>query len=378
MTITALEGPVHWDAELGAWRVTGYAEASAVLRGEGWSSDLRLSPLVHDELKDLPGGGMIVAVAPDHTRLRRPLSPAFTPRAIESLRPRVTAIVDSVLDGLAVIGPEVDVLADVGYPIALAVICELFDVGAEGAELFAELTPKLARGIEFDASAEELMAGAVASTEMTLFLTPILAGRMRRPGNDFVRALLALAGDGPGGFSLGEVLTTCVLLLVAGHETTANLIANSTLALLQEPAQIPLLLGNPGRAIEELLRCHGPVELLPRTASIEQELGGRFVHPGQAVLLDLRAANTDPVRFPGAERMDLGREPAAQLGFGAGIHFCLGAALARLETAETSTRLFGRGWNLRLAERPVRWRKSMALHALQELALQLDSGAAGG
>lgn len=371
MTTTALDGPVHWDAELGAFRVTGYAEASAVLRGDGWSSDLRLSPLVHEELKDLPGGGMLVADAPDHTRLRRPLSPAFTPRAIESLRPRVGAIVESVLDGLAGIGPEIDVLADVGYPVALAVITELFDVGAEGAQLFAELTPKLARGVEFDAGPEDLMAGAVATTEMTLFLTPILAERMRAPGNDFVSALLALVDDGPDGFSLGEVLTTCVLLLVAGHETTANLIANSTLALLQEPAQIPLLLRDPGRAVEELLRCHGPVKLLPRTALAEQDLGDERIHPGQAVLLDLRAANIDPARFPGAERMDLGREPAGHLGFGAGIHFCLGAALARLEAAEALARLFARFPGLELTHTQCAWRDSTALHALEELVVRI-------
>jgi hypothetical protein len=367
MTSTTTTDAIHWDAEFGAFRITGFAEASAVLRGEGWSSDLRLSPLVNEELKDFPGGNMLSADGTEHSRLRRPVSPAFTPKAIESLRPRVAAIVDSVLDGLSEVGPEFDVLGDVGYPVALAVITELLDVGTDGAEVFAELTPVLARGLEFDASTEDLMASAAASTEMMLFLTPILAERRGNPGEDFISALLALEGDGPDGLSLGEVMTMCVLLLIAGHETTANLVANSTLALLQDPDQIPHLLADPGRAAEELLRCHGPVKLLMRTALIDQAVAGNRILAGQAVLIDSQAANGNPNRFPGAERMDLTREPAGHLGFGAGIHFCLGAALARLEAAETLTRLFTRFPQLELTDNHVTWRHSKVLHALEEL-----------
>jgi cytochrome P450 len=325
---------------------------------------------VNEELKDMPGGSLLVSDPPDHTRLRRPVSPAFTPRAIESLRPRVAAIVDAVLDGLTDAGPTFDVLADVGYPVALSVISELFDVGAEGAQLFADLTPALARGIEFDASADDLIASAVASTEMTLFLTPLLAQRRRDPGADFISALLALSDDhDPDGLSLGEVMSMSLLLLIAGHETTANLIANATLALLQHPDQISHLLADRGRAVEELLRCHGPVKLLMRTALVDQRVGGRLVRAGESVLVDVHAANHDPTRFPEPHRMDLNRAATGHLGFGTGIHFCLGAALARLEAGETLTRLFARHPDMTVAGEPIRWRKSMTLHALEGLVV---------
>jgi len=370
-TVAGTGRPVHRDAEWGALRITGFEQASVVLRGEGWSSDLRLSPLVSEELKDFPGGGLLSADPPEHTRLRRPISPAFTPKAIEDLRPRVAAIVDSVLDGLNG-SSGFDVLADVGYPVALAVISELLDVGVEGAQLFADLTPALARGIEFDASTEELTAAAAASVEMTLFLTPILAERRKSPGADFISALLALADGTLEGLSLGEVATMCLLLLVAGHETTANLIANSTHALMQATEQIPHLIADPARAVEELLRCHGPVKLLMRTAIVDHDIAGNHVSAGQAVLVDVRAANRDPNRFPDPDRMDLTREPAGHLAFGTGIHFCLGAALARLEAGEALTRLFTRYPDLTLTEAPIRWRESAALHALEELPLRIN------
>ncbi|HEX3829068.1 MAG TPA: cytochrome P450 [Sporichthyaceae bacterium] len=373
MTSTSTTDAMHWDAEIGAFRITGYDEAAAVLRGEGWSSDLRLSPLVNEELKDFPGGSMLSADGSEHSRLRRPISPAFTQKAIESLRPRVAAIVDSVLDGLSEVGPQFDVLADVGYPVALAVITELLDVGNDGAQLFAELTPALARGIEFDASLDDLMAAAAASTEMMLFLTPIIAERRSNRGEDFISSLLALEGDQPDELSLGEIMTMCTILLIAGHETTANLIANSTLALLQDPGQIPALLADPARAVEELLRCHGPVKLLTRTALTDHEIAGHRIPAGHAILLDVQAANRNPDRFPGAERMDLTREPAGHLGFGTGIHFCLGAALARLEAAETLSRLFTRHPNLAPIGSSVRWRESRILHALQELPVRFET-----
>jgi hypothetical protein len=356
---------VRWDDEVGAFRVTGFDAASTVLRGPGWSTDITRNPLVSPELKDLPPGNLLTSDPPEHTRLRRLISPAFTPKAIEQLRPRIAAIVDAALDGLAGIGPFVDVVGDVGYPISLAVVSELLDVGAEGAQLFADLTPDLMRLAELDADLEDLTASAVASAELMLFLTPILARRRRDPGDDFISALLALPE-----MALHEVMATTVGLLVAGHETTANLIANSTLALLTAPDQIPHLLADPERAVEELLRCQSPVQISTRTALVDQELAGVHIAAGQAVLIAIRQANLDPDRFPGAEYMDLSREPVGHLGFGTGIHFCLGAALARLEAAETLTRMFIRHPNLQLTDAQIRWRDSTAFHALQELPVR--------
>lgn len=372
--MTTSTAPVCWDVGVGAFVVCGFAEAAAVLRGQGWSSDLRLSPLISEELKDIPLGNMLLTDPPEHTRLRRLVSPPFTPKAIEALRPRVAAIAEALLDGLEGIGPEIDVLADIGYPVTLAVITELLDVGVEGAEVFAEHTPALARGFEFDAGLNDLMAAVDASTELSLFLTPILAERRRSPGTDFISALLALTEDGEPALHLGEVMATCTLLLVAGHETTANLIGNSTLVLLRDPALRSLLAVDPERTVDELLRCHGPIKLTSRTATADHVLGGQHISAGQAVLVDIQAANRDPLRFPDPLRVDLTRD-TGHLAFGAGPHFCLGAALARLEAAEVLTRLFMRVPQLNLVGNAIQWRESKALHALSGLPVRIEEGA---
>jgi hypothetical protein len=371
-----LTGPVWWDPDTGAFRVSGFAEATQVLRGEGWSSDPRLSPLASPAVREMPSGTLLFADPPDHTRLRRLISPAFTPRAIERLRPRIGAIIDAALDGLAEIGPIVDVLHDVAYPVTLAVISELLDVGVEGAELFADQTPRLARGLEIGASDEDLMASAVASTELTLFFTPILEQRLHDPGDDFISALLALRGH-PDGLGLDEVLATCILLLAAGHETTANLIANSTLALLTHPGQIPHLMADPGRGVEELLRREGAAKLAARTATVDHDLGGQLVTAGNAVLVHIQQANRDPHRYTDPQVLELTRVPKLHLAFGTGPHFCLGAALARLETAETLTRLLTRHPALSLTEDEPRWRDSDTFHGLHALPVRLKSQRAG-
>jgi cytochrome P450 len=359
---------VCWDEGRGAFVVSGFDAASAVLRGQGWSSDIRRSPLAQPGIEDFPSGGLVFTDPPEHTRLRRLLTPAFTPAAIAQLRPRVAAIVDAALDGLPEIGPAIDVVSDVGYPISLAVISELLDVGEEGAQLFADLTSDLMRAGELDADVEDLSASAVANAELMLFLTPILARRREHPGDDFISALLAIPD-----LEIHEVMATSILLLVAGHETTANLVANSTLALLEAPDQIPYLLADPDRAVEELLRCHGPVQYVARTALSDHEVAGVRIAAGQAVLVAIRQANRDPSRFPGADRMDLARPAVGHLALGAGIHFCLGAALARLETTETLARMFTRHPGLVLGDDAIRWRDSTVFHALRQLDVSLES-----
>jgi len=371
-TIGAATRPASWDNETGAFRITGFSEASAVLRGDGWSSDPRLSPLVAPQAQVMPPGALLFTDPPEHTRLRRLLSPAFAPKTIEQLRPRVTSIVDTAVDGLAELEPQIDILADLAYPVTLAVIAELLDVGTDGAQQFAEQTPNLVRMLEIDATSEDLMASAIASTELMLFLTPILTERAHHPGDDFISALLALQ-DEPDGLDPAEVMATCILLLAAGHETTANLITNSTLALLNHPDQLPHLFANPERAVEELLRLEGPVKLAGRTALVDHHVGGEHIRPGQAALVHIQQANRDPLRFVAPLRLDLTRKPSGHLAFGAGPHFCLGAALARLETAETLTRLFARYPTLGLTDTTAQWRRSSTFHAVDKLHVRLGN-----
>lgn len=360
---------VSRDAVTGTVRVSGFEEASAVLRGPGWSSDPARSPLLTSGPLGAPSSMMLFTDPPDHTRLRQLVAPAFSARAVEAFRGRVVAVVESCLDQLedaAAEGEPLDLLADFGYLVPLAVIAELLDVGVEGAQVFREQTPDLVRLLEADPGPEDIRRAVGAGVEVTLFLTPVLAARRGGDGEDFVSRLLATQ------LSVEEVMATCVLLLAAGHETTANLIGSGAAALMRHRDQLPALHADPGRAVEELIRLEGPVRRIGRTAVTGHDLDGVRIEPGEAVLVELDRAARDPRRWSDPERLDLTRPGPAHLGFGSGIHFCLGAALARLEATEALTRLFGRHPRMRPLDPEPRWRDSATFHALEELPVELE------
>lgn len=376
--------PVYWDSDLDAFLVSSYAEANAVLRGPGWSSDPNRNPALaarfdRGELgtQTLPPT-LLTMDPPEHTRLRRILAPAFTPRAIDALYPRITAVVKSALADLSE-GGEVDVIAEIGYPIPLAVMCELLDVDIEGAQLFRTETPKLVGILQFDPDEEAVLAAEEATASLALYLLPILGDRRHRPGEDLASQLLRLgdngSGDGalgPGELGLDEVLATCILLLTAGHETTANVIGNGVLTLMEHPEQLHLLQRDPALikpAIEEILRFECPVKIVGRTSLIDRQLGGHTVRAGQRVLVLLGAANRDPEQFRDPERFDITRTPAPHLAFGAGPHFCLGAALSRAEAQETLRQLLPLLTQRQLAPEAPAWRVSDAFRALEKLHL---------
>jgi cytochrome P450 len=367
--------PVHWDGDLDAFLVTSYAEASTVLRGPGWSSDPNRNPALAARFDRAEPGTqalrtLLTMDPPDHTRLRRPLAPAFTPRSIDALHPRITAMVKAALADLGTAG-EVDVIADIGYPIPLAVMCELLDVDIEGAQLLRTETPKLVGMLEFDPDADAVLAAEEATASLALHLLPILGDRRHRPGEDLASQLLRLEDDDGEALGLDEVLATCILLLTAGHETTASLIGNGVLTLMEHPDQLHLLQRDPALikpAIEEILRFECPAKIVGRTNLIDRQLGGHTIRAGQRVLVLLGAVNRDPEQFRDPECFDITRTPA-HLAFGAGPHFCLGAALSRLEAQETLRQLLPllTGW--RLAPGAPAWRVSDTFRALETLHL---------
>ncbi|MGH3696731.1 MAG: cytochrome P450 [Pseudonocardiaceae bacterium] len=368
--------PVYWDGERDAFLVTSYAEASAVLRGPGWSSDPNRNPALaarfdRAELGTQALGTTLLTMdPPEHTRLRRLLAPAFTPRSIDALHPRITAVVKAALADLGQTG-EIDVIADIGYPIPLAVMCELLDVDIEGAQLLRTETPKLVGILEFDPDADAVLAAEEAGASIALHLLPILGDRRHRPGQDLASQLLRL-GDNGDALGLDEVLATCILLLTAGHETTANLIGNGVLALMQHPDQLDLLQNDPTLikpAIEEILRFECPAKIVGRTSLIDRQLGGHTIRAGQRVLVLLGAANRDPAQFHHPDCFDITRTPAAHLALGAGPHFCLGAALSRAEAQETLRQLLPLLTEWRLAPGPPTWRASDTFRALTKLHL---------
>ena len=372
--------PVYWDGDLDAFLITSYAEANTVLRGPGWSSDPNRNPALAARIERGDFGtqtlppSLLSMDPPDHTRLRRLLAPAFTARAIDALRPRITAVVESALAGLDK-ADEIDVIADIGYPIPLAVMCELLDVDIEGAQLLRTETPKLVGLLAFDPDEDTVLAAEEATASLALYLLPILGDRRHRPGEDLASQLLSLGetdSDDGDALALDEVLATCILLLTAGHETTANVIGNGVLTLMEHPDQLELLRRDPALikpAIEEILRFESPAKIVGRTNLVDRQLGGQTIHPGQRVLVLLGAANRDPAQFPDPERFDITRAAAPHLAFGAGPHFCLGAALSRAEAQETLRQLLPllTGWQL--APEPPAWRVSDTFRALERLHL---------
>jgi cytochrome P450 len=334
---------VQWSEPLGVHLILSHEHASAVLRGgEGWSSDPRNSPRTlaawGGPVSELWGGSLLMSDPPAHTRLRGAVNRFFTPRAVRGIRDRVAAMVESALEPLGDDGP-VELMSEVAYPVSLAVIAELFDVGVEGAGLLRTETPKLARMLELDPTAEELEEASAAAMTLMLFLVPLIAERGREPGEDLISALIHPPDEGVA-LMTEEVVTMCLLLLAAGHETTANLIGNGTLALLENREQLELLRQSPElapRAVEEILRYDSPAQVVSRVARVDMTLGESTVRAGEQALIMLGAANRDPDRHVEPDSLLLNRAPAPHLAFGGGPHFCVGAGLARLEAQEAFT-----------------------------------------
>jgi len=338
--------PVQFNDALDCYLVLSYEHAVTVLRGPEWSSDPRNNPALLAALggpgpvSELWSRSVLMSDPPTHTRLRTAVNRFFTPRAVEAIRARVAAIVDAAF-GPLIEGESVEVMEELAYPIPLAVIAELFDVGIEGADLLRTETPTMARMLELDATPTTLEAASAAAMTLMLFLVPIVADRRRNPGSDLLSALVQ-PQDGAVSLETDEIITMCLLLLAAGHETTANLIGNGTLALLGHRDQLTWLHTHPERArqaVAELLRYDSPVQLASRIARSDLSLGNLHVRKGQPALIALGAANRDPHRYTNPDTLDLARPGPPHLAFGNGPHYCVGAGLARLEAEQVFKRL---------------------------------------
>jgi cytochrome P450 len=349
---------VQWNERLRAYLILSQEHAAAVLRSRDWSSDPSNNPEFLAFLKEsgpvsgVFGKSMLTSDPPNHTRLRSAVNRFFTPRAVRGIHGRVAAIVDSALAPL-LDGAPIELMNELAYPIPLAVIAELFDVGLEGAELLGSETPMLARSLELDPTPAEREAIGAAAIAIMLFLVPIVAQRKLDPGEDLLSAMIH-PPDGGTALETDEIITMCLLLLAAGHETTANLIGNGALALFERPDQLDWLSQHPEhslQAVDELLRYDSPVQVASRVARNDLVLGGVEIHKGQRAIVVLGAANRDPARHPDPDRLDLTRSGASHLAFGIGPHFCVGAGLARLEAQETFVRLAQSG----LRPQPGSW-----------------------
>ncbi|MGF6883653.1 cytochrome P450 [Nocardia sp. GAS34] len=363
-----------------AWVVIGYEEARAALADHRLLKGVAGMREVFERKNTQqffanPGSfdlsvHMLNSDPPDHTRLRKLVNKAFTARAVNALRPRIQEITDALLDAMEG-SDEVDLLQAFAVPLPVTVICELLGVPFEDRERFQRWTKLLLGGAE--ATEEEV---GTAAADMSLYLRDLVEGKRAEPGEDLLSGLV-LASDEDDRLSEQELVSMAFLLLVAGHETTVNLIANGTRALLFNPAQLRALREDPSStpaAVEEFLRHDGPVGWSTfRYTGEPVRIAGIDIPEGEFVLVALGAANRDPARFADPENLDLAGETAGHLAFGHGIHYCVGAPLARLEADIAFRGLVQRFPDMSMTPEAatVAWQPSTLIHGMTEFPVRL-------
>jgi cytochrome P450 len=371
-------GPVHrleGATGLPIWMVTRYDDVLAALSDPRLSNDPHHASALTDVLRgDFLSRSMIGTDPPQHTRLRRLVSKAFTARRVEGLRPRVQEITDALLDRITPRG-SADLVADFGLPLPITVIGELLGVPETDRDRFREWTDEMLDR-PFDPGSDLPLVTA-ARERMHGYLADLVAAKRARPADDLLTDLVEATDEGER-LDTQELLAMTFLLLIAGYVTTVSLIGNGTLALLRHPEQLDRLradLSLVPQAVEELLRFDGPVNPgLTRFALEDLEIGGVRIPRGEMVLLAIAAADRDPRRYPDPDRLDVGAVDPGHLAFGHGMHYCLGAPLARLEGQIAFTAMLTRLPGLALAAREdeLRWTGGGVLRSLRELPVTFD------
>ncbi len=362
----------------GVWFLTRHEDAVSALR------DRRLGKEVEKHLPDIAGeqpdlGGlemiarsMLFVDPPDHTRLRRLVSKGFTPRAIAALEPRIGEIADELLVGLRG-RDEIDLIAEYAFPLPVTVIAELLGVPAADQEKFRSWSKTLLFG-------DSIEAAQLAGFEFIAYMNDQIDDRRREPRDDLITQLVHAEDEGER-LDHVETLSMILLLLIAGHETTVNLLGNGTLALLDAPEQLDRLRTDSdliASAVEELLRFDGPVEITTvRWAFEDVDIGGATIPAGEIVVPVLLSANRDPAVFSDPDQLDLGRRENPHIAFGSGIHHCLGAPLARLEATVALPRLLGAmpAFELGVDPSELRWNQELFLRGLKALPVTVGAWA---
>jgi pimeloyl-[acyl-carrier protein] synthase len=368
------EDPVH-QTPLGFWVLTRYDDVVTALRDPRFGR-AGFEPLLEAVYGAPTDSGrlqasMLFRDPPDHTRLRGLVNKAFTPRVIEAMRPRIRGIVDTLLDRVQE-ARAMDVIADLAYPLPVTVICEMLGVPVDDRGRIKEWSADVARSLDaIGMGADSVVAerGRQGRRALGDYFRGLMAERKKAPRGDLLSLLIAAEEQGDK-LSEGELLSTCVLLFIAGHETTVNLIGNGLFALLGHPDQLSMLRENPSliqSAVEELLRYDGPVDRTARITNADVELGGRKIPKGNLVVAAIGAANRDSAHFPDPDRLDITRRDNRHIAFGFGIHFCLGAPLARVEGQIAIGTLLRRLPALALGTPAPEWRGSSVLRGLKAL-----------
>jgi len=380
-------------SSIGSWIVTRYADCQQVLRAPQFAKndDEEALARIRVERWGIPAEeiaafmaffdarqSMLTLNPPDHTRLRGLVARAFTPNTVEALRPHVESLCDGLIATMAeraAGGAPVDVMRELAFPFPVAVIGELLGVPTDDRPQFQGLVRTATALLEPMATLDDLRGARQARLVMEAYFRALVAERRRAPQPDLLSELIAVS-DGSDRLSEDEVISTAILLFAAGFETTTNLIGNGLLALVRHPDQLARLRASLAdatavqRAVEELLRYDSPVQLDGRAVARPVELSGRRFEPGESVMTLLGAANRDPRRFTDPDRLDLARDEGPPMSFGSGIHYCLGAALARAEGQACFSRLVSRFATVELADE-VSYRDSITLRGLTALPVTL-------
>lgn len=375
-------GRVHWFEPTRQWLVPHHADVSALLR------DRRLGrtylhrftheefgrtppPPGHEPFHTLNDNGLLDLEAPDHTRIRRLVTKAFTPRTVQVLEPTVRRLAAGLVRALVKNGGG-DLLAEVAEPLPVAVIAEMLGIPESDRGPLRPWSADICGMFELNPSEETAARAVRASVEFSAYLRELIAERRARPGGDLVSALISAHDEGET-LSEQEMVSTCVLLLNAGHEATVNTTANGWWTLFRHPAELARLRADHSllsTAVEELMRYDTPLQMFERWVLDDIEIGGTVVPRGSELALLFGSANRDPARFERPGELDLGRADNPHITFGAGVHYCLGAPLARVELAASFGELLRQAPTMRLAAEPE-WKPGYVIRGLRELRVEL-------
>lgn len=361
--------PVFWSEKGHYWIVSKYDDVEACLK------DLRFGKHVED-WKDAPfirrlmykfsqpQSTMLNRNPPDHTRLRGLVNKAFTPKMVEQLYPHIQQIAGNLIDKVVDKG-SMDIVSEFAFPLPVIVIAEMLGVPPEDREVFKGWSHTLTAILEPTTDWAKVIRALNAKQKLTNFLIPLIEERRKNPQNDLISSLVQ-AEEAGNSLSKDELLANIILVLIAGHETTVNLISNSVMALLTHPDQLEKLKNEPtlmANAVEEFLRYQSPVQLVRRITTEDIEFKGHQLEKGQLVYLLTGSANHDPEHFPNPEQLDITRANIKHLAYGFGIHHCLGSSLASAEGRLALTALFHRLPNMKLAIKPeeIRWKRPFSL-----------------
>jgi cytochrome P450 len=374
-------GRILYDEPSDHWLVPHFSDVSALLRDRRFGRTyLHVAthaemgrpeePDWHQPFWRLIRAGMLDVEPPDHTRLRKLVSKAFTPRMVEQLRPRIQSMMDRLVDGIAGAG-EVDLIAEVAEPLPVYVIAEMLGIPESDRRLLRPWSHDICLMYELNPSDDYARRSVRASAEFSEYLRSLSRERRARPGGDLISALTQVVDEGDR-LTEDELVGTCALLLNAGHEATVNVTGNGWWSLFRHPDQLAMLRADPSllsTAVEELLRFDTPLPMFERWVLEDVEIGGVRVPMGSELGLLFGSANRDPAAFEDPDRLDLGRAENPHLSFGAGVHFCLGAPLARVELAVSLGTLLRRLPDLELASEPE-WKPTFILRGLRELRVR--------